>query len=264
MLSADTNSQSRLNRLRDLWASGKCAFGTIATIPSIQTVQVLARSGLDFMIIDMEHGPIDPQAAHAMIVATGGTPLVPLVRVAGKEHWHAKIPLDLGAMGVCFPMTSGGTDAAAVVKAVRYPPSGERYWGPFYAPLRWDMSMREYLDRADDEVLAVGVIEHIEAVETVAEVVSTPGIDMVVIGPGDLATSMGLRGRSEHPDVQASISKIDEAVQGSMVVLGGVATNDEQANSMISRGYRALMVGFDWSLLQRGIAVTLDGMRRPT
>ena len=106
MSSSESNSPSRLNRLRELWASGKCAFGTIATIPSIQTVQVLARSGLDFMIIDMEHGPIDAQAAHAMIVATGGTPLVPLVRVSSKELYHAKIPLDLGAMGVCFPMTS--------------------------------------------------------------------------------------------------------------------------------------------------------------
>jgi hypothetical protein len=63
-------------------------------------VQVLARSGLDFMIVDMEHGPVDVQSAHAMIAATGGTPLVPFVRVAGKESWQAKIPLDLGAMGI--------------------------------------------------------------------------------------------------------------------------------------------------------------------
>jgi 4-hydroxy-2-oxoheptanedioate aldolase len=252
-----------MNRLRSLWASGGCAFGAIATIPSVQAVQVLARSGLDFMIVDMEHGPIDVQAAHAMIAATGGTPLVPLVRVASREHWHAKIPLDMGAMGVCFPMTNCRTDAENVVKAVRYPPLGERYWGPFYAPLRWGVSMREYLDSADDEVLAIGVIEHIDAVETAAEVVSTPGLDVVFIGPGDLATSMGLRGRSDHPDVQAAIARIEQAVRGSEIVLGGVATNAEQARAMMDRGYRALMIGFDWSLLQRGIANTLDGMRRP-
>ena len=261
MSSSSTVQPSPVNRLRSLWASGGCAFGAIATIPSVQSVQVLARSGLDFMIVDMEHGPIDVQAAHAMIATTGGTPLVPLVRVTGKEH--AKIPLDLGAMGVCFPMTSRRADAENVVKAVRYPPRGERYWGPFYAPLRWGMAMRDYLDSADDEVLAVGVIEHIDAVENAAEVVSTPGLDVVFIGPGDLATSMGLRGRSDHPDVQTAIARIEQLVHGSKIVLGGVATSAEQARAMTNRGYRALMIGFDWSLLQRGIATTLQGMRDP-
>jgi 4-hydroxy-2-oxoheptanedioate aldolase len=214
------------------------------------------------MIVDMEHGPVDVQTAHAMIAATGGTPLVPLVRVSGKEAWHAKIPLDLGAMGICFPMTSRREDAEGIVKAVRYPPAGERYWGPFYAPPRWGLTMRDYLDTADDEVLAVGVIEHIDAVETAAEVVGTPGLDMVFIGPGDLATSMGLRGRSDHPKVQEAIGHIERAVQGSNVVLGGVATSAEQARAMMDKGYRALMVGFDWSLLQRGITAALEGMRK--
>lgn len=262
MLLSDANQPSRLNRLRNLWAAGGCAFGAIGTIPSVQSVQVPARSGLDFVIVDMEHGPIDAQAAHAMIAATGGTPLVPLVRVSGKEPWHAKIPLDLGAMGICFPMTNRREDAENIVKAVRYPPAGERYWGPFYAPLRWGLTMREYLDTADDEVLAVGVIEHIDAIETVADVVATPGLDMVFIGPGDLATSMGLRGRSDHPKVREAIERIENAVHGSNAVLGGVATNAEQARAMMDKGYRALMIGFDWSLLQRGIASTLEGMRK--
>jgi 4-hydroxy-2-oxoheptanedioate aldolase len=259
--STGSSSSARLNRLRTLWANDGCAFGSIATIASVQTVQVLARSGLDFMLIDLEHGPIDIQTAHAMIAATSGTPLVPLVRVSGKEPWQAKAPLDLGAMGVAFPMTNNREDAAAIVKAVRYPPDGERYWGPFYAPLRWGQSMREYLDTADDEVLAIAVIEHHEAVEHAAEIARTPGLDVVVIGPGDLATSMGLRGRADHPDVQAAIARIEQGVNGSGVVLGGVAPTAAQARPMIERGYRLLMVGFDWALLQRGIAAALDGAR---
>jgi len=251
----------QMNRLRSLWASGGCAFGAIATIPSVQTVQVLARSGLDFVIIDLEHGPIDAQSAHAMIAATGGTPLVPLVRVSGKETWQAKIPLDLGAMGVCFPMTNSREDAENIVKAVRYPPKGERLWGPFYAPMRWGVSMGDYLAAADDEVLAVGVLESIEAVESVAEIVNTSGLDVVFIGPGDLATSMGLRGRTDHPDVQATIAKFEKAIQGSSIVLGGVALSAEQGRAMRDRGYQALMVGFDWSLLQRGIGAALLGMQ---
>lgn len=212
------------------------------------------------MIVDMEHGPIDLQAAHGMIAATGGTPLVPLVRVSGKEAWQAKLPLDLGAMGVCFPMTNCAQDADDVVKATRYPPHGERLWGPFYAPMQWGTSMPEYLSRADEEILAVGVLESIDALEAVADIARTPGLDVVFIGPGDLATSMGLRGQPGHPDVQAVIAKFEKAIKGSTVVLGGVATNAEQVHAMRNRGYRALVVGFDWSLLQRGVAAALQGM----
>src|SRR5258708_36713411 len=168
----------------------------------------------------------------------------------------------MGAMGVCFPMTTTRADAEAAVRAVRYPPIGERFWGPFYAPPRWGVSMRDYQDRADDEVLAIGTIEHIDAIKTIDEVVSTPGLDLVFIGPGDLATSMGLKGRAEHPDVQAAMKTLEEAIRPSPVILGGVATRPEQANAMIARGYRDLVVGFDWSLLQRGITAAIEGVTR--
>jgi 4-hydroxy-2-oxoheptanedioate aldolase len=256
-----SGSVRQINRLKRLWRDGQCTLGAIATIPSVQTVQLMARSGLDWILIDMEHGPIDLAAAHAMIAATSGTPLVPLVRVASGAAWHAKVPLDLGAMGICFPMTTRRVDAEAAVRAVRYPPDGERFWGPFGAPLRWNTSMREYLDCANDEVLAIGTIEHIDAVDTIANVVETPGLDLVFIGPGDLATSMGLKGRADDPAVAAAIGKLEAIIEPSPVLLGGVAHTAEQANAMIGRGYKALVVGFDWSLLQRGIASAISGIR---
>jgi 4-hydroxy-2-oxoheptanedioate aldolase len=247
------SSGSSLNRLKALWAEGKTALGAIATMPSVQTIQIMARSGLDFVIIDMEHGAVDAGTAHNMIAATSGTPMVPLARVASTSAWHAKVPLDLGALGVAFPMTTTREAAAAAAAAVRYPPRGERFWGPFYAPPRWNLSMREYQDRIDDEVLAIGTVEHIDAVKTIHDVVSTPGLDLVFIGPGDLATSMGLKGRADHPDVQAAMRTLEDAIRPSPVALGGVATTPEQIDAMRTTGYQALAVGFDWSLLQRGI-----------
>jgi len=261
-MSDESPVSGRLNRLRDVWARGGTTLGAIVTSPSIPTVQTMARSGLDWIIIDMEHGAIDLSAAHGMIAATSGTPLVPLVRVPERAAWHAKAPLDFGAMGICFPMTTRREDAEAVVKAVRYPPLGERLWGPFYAPLRWNLSMREYLDRANDEVLAIGTIEHVDALTSIADVCATPGLDLAFIGPGDLATSMGLKGQPDHPSVQNTIRQLEVAIAKSPVLLGGVAPTAEQANQMIARGYRALVVGFDWSLLQRGIASVIDGVER--
>jgi 4-hydroxy-2-oxoheptanedioate aldolase len=251
----------RFNRLKSVWLEGGTVLGVIATIPSVETVQIMARSGLDWIIIDMEHGAIDAGAAHAMIAATTGTPLVPLVRVPSTTPSEAKLPLDMGAMGVCFPMTTTRADAEAVVRAVRYPPIGERLWGPFYAPPRWGLSMRDYLDCADDEVLAIGTIEHIDAIGSIREVVATPGLDLVFIGPGDLATSMGLRGRGDDPEVATAIKALEEPIRNSPVILGGVATTPAQAKDMIARGYRALVVGFDWSLLQRGIDSAIQGIR---
>ena len=88
-----------LNRLRKEWREKRPTFGAIATIPSIQTVQIMARSGVDWIIVDLEHGPIDLGSAHAMITATSGTPCVPLARIAANEPWLAKAPMDIGALG---------------------------------------------------------------------------------------------------------------------------------------------------------------------
>ena len=122
--------------------------------------------------------------------------------------------------------------------------------------------MHEYLDRANDEVLAIGTIEHVDALTSIADVCATPGLDLAFIGPGDLATSMGLKGQPDHPSVQNAIRQLEVEIAKSPVLLGGVAPTAEQANQMIARGYRALVVGFDWSLLQRGIASVIDGVER--
>lgn len=250
------------NRLKTLWREDRTALGVLVTIPSVAIIQVIARAGLDFVFIDMEHGPIDVAALHSMIAATQGTQLVPLVRVGALEPWLAKLPLDLGALGVCFPMIDSRSAAETAVRAVRYPPRGERFWGPFYAALRWGASPQEYTQVADDEVLSIGMIEHIGAVESIAEIVATPGLDVAIIGAGDLSTSMGLQGRTSHPEVAAAVGRIEGSIRDSGVILGGVAIGAEKINAMIARGYRALIVGFDWHLMDQGLAATLIGVER--
>ncbi len=251
-----------LNRLRKEWREGRPTFGAIATIPSIQTVQIMARSGLDWIIVDLEHGPIDLGSAHAMITATAGTPCVPWVRIAANEPWLAKAPMDLGALGINFPMICSRADAEKAVRSVRYPPKGDRLWGPFHAPFRWGVSMADYMATADDDMICGITIEHVEAVERIDEIMATPGIDLAVIGPGDLATSINKRGLPDDPEVLALMKRAEEGILKSGVPIGGVARTAEQANAMIDRGYLALALGFDWSLFQRGIAASFAGIRR--
>jgi 4-hydroxy-2-oxoheptanedioate aldolase len=115
-------------------------------------------------------------------------------------------------MGVCFPMISSRSDAEAAVRAVRYPPRGDRFWGPFFAPLRWDMSMSDYLDRADDEVLAIATIEHIDAVRNIEEIAATPGLDLAFIGPGD--DEHGAEGSARSPRCPGRYCQIGKRDKG--------------------------------------------------
>lgn len=253
--------QRPLNRLKECWARGAPTYGAIVTMPSMQVVQVLADAGLDWLIIDMEHGPIDLAAAHAMIVATAGTPTIPLVRISWVVPWLAKPVLDLGALGIVFPMILNASDAQTAARSVRYPPAGERLWGPFYAPLRWRQSMEDYVAGANREILSVITIEHPDAVDRVDEICATPGVDLAFIGPGDLAMSLGHPGEIEHPDVAAATAKAEAGILRSPVAAGGVARSVAEAKSMVDRGYRALVLGFDWSLLRRGVLSFLDALR---
>jgi 4-hydroxy-2-oxoheptanedioate aldolase len=250
-----------LNRLRQAWRDRRPTFGAIATIPSVQTVRIMAQS-LDWIIVDLEHGPIDLTSAHAMVVATAGTPCVPMVRIAANEPWLAKAPMDLGALGINFPMISSRAEAERAVRSVRYPPRGDRLWGPFHAPFRWNVSMGDYMATADDDMICMVTIEHVEAVERIDEIMATPGIDVAVIGPGDLATSINKRGLIDDGEVQALIARAEDGILRSGVPIGGVARSAEQANAMIARGYLALALGFDWSLFQRGITASLEGIKR--
>jgi 4-hydroxy-2-oxoheptanedioate aldolase len=250
-----------LNRLREEWRNKRPTFGAIATIPSIQTVRIMAQS-LDWIIVDLEHGPIDLTSAHAMIMATSGTPCVPLARIAANEPWLAKAPMDIGALGINFPMISSAADAEKAVRSLRYPPRGDRLWGPFHAPFRWNVSMPYYMPTADDDMICMVTIEHVEAVNRIDEIMATPGIDVAVIGPGDLATSINKRGQMDDPELLALMKRAEDGILKSGVPIGGVARTAEQANAMIDRGYLALALGFDWSLLQRGIAAAFQGIRR--
>ena len=250
-----------LNRLKQEWRDKRPTFGAIATIPSIQTVRIMAQS-LDWIIVDLEHGPIDLSTAHGMIMATAGTSCVPLVRIAANEPHLAKAPMDIGALGINFPMISNRTEAEKAVRSVRYPPRGERLWGPFHAPFRWNVPMSDYMASADDDMICMVTIEHVEAVERIDEIMATPGIDIAVIGPGDLATSINKRGRIDDPEVADLIARAEAGILKSGVPIGGAARSAEQANAMIARGYLAIALGFDWSLFQRGIAASFEGFMR--
>ena len=97
---------------------------------------------------------------------------MPLARIAANEPWLAKAPMDIGALGINFPMICNREDAEKAVRSVRYPPRGERLWGPFHAPFRWGVSMPEYMATADDDMICMVTIEHVQAVNRIDEIMA--------------------------------------------------------------------------------------------
>ena len=142
-MTSTNDPETPINALKARLDADQPGVGIIVSMPSVQTTQVLANAGFDWLFIDMEHGPIDIASAHAMITATTGTRAAPLVRVPWNVHWLVKPVLDAGAMGIIFPMIRSAEEAERAVRAVRYPPRGRRGFGPFYAPLRFGKTMEK-------------------------------------------------------------------------------------------------------------------------
>ena len=109
-------------------ADGELTSSVLVTMPSVGGAQIWANAGVDLIAFDLEHGHIDLTTLHALIAATAGTDTVPVVRVPANVPWLVKQVLDVGAMGVVFPMVRDAADAAAAVAACRYPPDGVRGW----------------------------------------------------------------------------------------------------------------------------------------
>src|SRR5260370_11844707 len=144
-----------------------------------------------------------------MIVATSGTPCVPMVRIAANEPWLAKAPMDLGALGINFPMICSRADAEKAVRSVRYPPNGDRLWGPFHAPFRSGVSMPDYMATSDDDMICGITIEHVEPVERIDEIMAVPRTDLAAIRPRELATSINKRGLPDDPQVVALMKRAE-------------------------------------------------------
>jgi 4-hydroxy-2-oxoheptanedioate aldolase len=250
------------NPVMELMRAGKPAIGALLALPSPPAVEILAQQGFDWLWIDMEHGPINLETAHRMIQATSGTNTVPLVRVPKNLDWLAKPALDIGAMGIIFPFVNSKEDAVAAVRAVRYPPEGVRGWGPTFAALRWGVSPPEYAKVANKEVMAILLIEHIDAVNRIDEILAVPGIDLAFVGPFDLSGSMGLLGQTTHPQVQESIDKVHAAAERAKVPIGIVATAPDAINKRLQQGYQFLMVGNDVAFLTAGAKNILDQIKR--
>lgn len=172
------------NPIRTAWAEGRPILNGWLSIANAFTAEIVARQGYDALTIDIQHGILDYGDAVPMLQAMGGTGVVPMARVPWLDAGALMKALDAGALGVICPMVNTGEDAARLVSYCRYPPDGQRSFGPTRAVFAHGA---DYHATANEEVLVLAMIETAAGVENLDEIAATPGLDGLYIGPSDLS-----------------------------------------------------------------------------
>jgi 2-keto-3-deoxy-L-rhamnonate aldolase RhmA len=210
------------NSLRARLQAGQPVVGTmIQEVASPFIVHALANAGFDFVYVDMEHGRFGLESAVDLLQIIRLTNMVPLVRVPDNQYyWIARL-LDAGAQGVMIPRVETRQQAEAAVQSIRYPPVGQR--GLAVARGHNDYKRQDALtfaQEANRENLLIVQIESKSAVASVDEIISVPGVDVALIGPGDLAQSLGISLKMDHPDMLAAIETVVASCKRHNVIAG--------------------------------------------
>lgn len=207
-----------------------------STDPTI--AELCGFSGLDFYLIDGEHSPVTTAQVQDIVRACEVSGITPLARVRANDPKLIGQFLDAGVMGVMIPGIKTADDVDALVQAVMYPPMGKRGVGPVRAAdyLQGTMSQGEYVQFANEQLLVLPQIEDKEAVDNLDEMLTVPGIDGFVIGPRDLAMSMGYYDGPGHDEVKRTIGGVVEKIKQAGLVVGTTAATGDQAKALVDRG----------------------------
>jgi 4-hydroxy-2-oxoheptanedioate aldolase len=224
---------------------------------SALVAEICAGSGLDWLLIDMEHAPNTLESVLAQLQAVAAYPITPVVRVPVNDPVIIKQVLDLGAQNILVPMVGSADEAIAAVRAVRYPPDGVRGVGSALGrAARWNR-VDHYLQQSAATVSVIVQIESVDAVDRVEEILAS-GVDAIFVGPSDLAASMGLLGEQEHPDVVAAAELCVAAGRRAGVPVGVNAFAPTVADRYITAGASFILVGADVAMLARGSEALAD------
>jgi len=280
---------TRLNRVIELFERNQPAFGIFSAGASARNSVVLSRSSLDFVLIDMEHAPVDFERLRLLFLAmvnkeravekgNAQPDVVPIVRLPqngreGLQHL-IKQALDLGAYGLMLPHIETAAEALAAVRAARYPqvrgaqdtePVGQRGSGYGFAAHVWGVPGPEYLRRADlwphdkaGDLLLILQIESKRGVENIEEILAVPGVGAIFVGPADLSMSLGVP--LGHADLEAAIERVVKVAKARRIPCG-ITAKTATVERRLEQGFQMLTLGNDLGLT-RNVEVGIEKGRR--
>ena len=224
-------------------ASGEKLLGSMITLPCPAVAEILVELGYQWLFVDGEHGPLETAEVLSILQAVGDR--VPcIVRVPAAAEVPIKKMLDLGAAGMIAPQVNTAQQAADVVAWSLYAPQGRRGVGLARAH-GYGLKFQEYVESANQEVTVIVQAEHAEAVDNIEQIAQVPGIDAVLLGPYDLAASLGKMGQVDDPEVTGAIDRITAACQAAGIPLGIFGVTADAIRPYADKGYNLLVAGTD-------------------
>jgi 2-dehydro-3-deoxyglucarate aldolase/4-hydroxy-2-oxoheptanedioate aldolase len=204
------------------------------------TAEILAEAGFDVLLVDMEHGPGDIMVLMAQIQAMKGEKAVPFVRAPWNDFVIVKRILDAGAYGLIIPYVSTKAEAQAAVRAAKYPPDGIRGIAGSTRAAHYGNNSLEYFDTANRDIFVFVQVETPEAVKNIDDILSVPGVDGIFIGPMDLATTHGYRGKPGTPQMQEIIKGLEAKIKARGKALATICADFSDAKAKYDRGYNMI------------------------
>ena len=251
----------RKNKLKKIFKEGKAVVNGWLQIPNSFSAEVMAHQGWDSLTIDMQHGLIDYSNALPMLQAISTTDVVPMARVNWNEPGQIMKILDAGAYGVICPMVRNREQAEKFVQACLYPPKGYRSYGPTRGLI---YSGNDYADHANDEIIKLAMIETSEALQKLDEIMSTPGLNGIYIGPADLSLAIGQKpafDNLEGTPAYEQITNILKHAKKNNLVAGIHNSTPEYAQKMIKIGFQLVTIGSDQRYMSTGAKAAVSKLK---
>ncbi|MFZ5811003.1 MAG: HpcH/HpaI aldolase family protein [Thermodesulfobacteriota bacterium] len=242
----------RPNFMKQKLDRGEAVIGTWAVIPSPVTAEILAVSGLDFIIIDAEHGPITFETAQAMAMACEARRVSPVMRVGEVNADAIQRALDIGMHAVQVPNIDTAERARDVIRFSKYPPQGERGFSPFTRAGGYSRENARRLTAEANANTLVGInVEGKAALDEIDAILELPELDLVFIGLYDLSKSLGVPGQVDHPDVQRLMVRLSKKINAAGKVAGTIASRKEDIRKSLDGGIRYLLYLVDCEVLRQ-------------
>ncbi len=222
------------------------------TLPAPLLAERLGNAGVESLTLDLQHGAIEAADVLAMVQAVGAGGAIPLARLAWNRPELIMKALDYGMEGLICPMIDSAAEAAAFVRAAKYPPVGNRSFGPFRASMGYP---GDYFAEANAATLCFAMIETAGAVEELEAIAATPGLDGLYIGPWDLSVSLGRPRRADFTDAELLqvFDRVQEAAALHGLFTGVFTSRPEEARAMEERGFDLVSWGTEELMFQRGL-----------
>ena len=250
----------RENKLRTKLEQGEAAVNGWLQIPSSVTAEAMAHQGFDSLTLDLQHGPFHFESALTMLQAISSTDTTPLARVPWNEPGIIMKLLDAGCYGIICPMVNSREECERFVQACRYPPQGQRSFGPTRAKF---YGGADYAPNANATILTFAMIETKAALANLDDILSVPGLDAIYVGPADLSQSLGGPPGADFTDgpVPEALDKIIEAAKRHGVKAGLHNASVEYSQQMIAKGFQFVTVQSDLSFMVEAAQKVVDGFK---